>query len=61
MCRNIKTLHNFEPPTTEDEIRAAPTTPARRHRSTPAPERRFRVGGDSTDARSASASQRPAA
>lgn len=23
MCRNIKTLHNFEPPTTEDEIRAA--------------------------------------
>ena len=23
MCRNIKTLYNFEPPTTEDEIRAA--------------------------------------
>jgi hypothetical protein len=23
MCRNIKTLHNFEPPVTEDEIRAA--------------------------------------
>jgi hypothetical protein len=23
MCRNIKTLHNFEPPATEDEIRAA--------------------------------------
>ncbi len=23
MCRNIKTLYNFDPPTTEDEIRAA--------------------------------------
>ena len=23
MCRNIKTLHNFEPPVTEDEVRAA--------------------------------------
>ena len=23
MCRNIKTLHNFDPPATEDEIRAA--------------------------------------
>jgi hypothetical protein len=23
MCRNIKTLHNFEPPATEEEMRAA--------------------------------------
>jgi hypothetical protein len=23
MCRNIRTLHNFEPPDTEDEIRAS--------------------------------------
>jgi hypothetical protein len=23
MCRNIKTLHNFDPPTTHDEIHAA--------------------------------------
>ena len=23
MCRNIKTLHNFEPPATPDEVRAA--------------------------------------
>jgi hypothetical protein len=23
MCRNIHTLHNFEPPATEDEIRAS--------------------------------------
>jgi hypothetical protein len=23
MCRNIRTLYNFEPPATEDEVRAA--------------------------------------
>jgi len=23
MCRNIRTLHNFEPPVTDDEVRAA--------------------------------------
>ena len=23
MCRNIRTLHNFDPPATEDEVRAA--------------------------------------
>jgi hypothetical protein len=23
MCRNIKTLYNFEPPTTDDEVRAS--------------------------------------
>ena len=23
MCRNIRTLHNFEPPTTEDEVHAS--------------------------------------
>lgn len=23
MCRNIRTLHNFEPPTTPEEVRAA--------------------------------------
>jgi len=25
MCRNIRTLHNFEPPASADEIRAAAT------------------------------------
>jgi hypothetical protein len=25
MCRNIKTLYNFEPPASEDEVRAAAT------------------------------------
>ena len=23
MCRNIRTLHNFEPPATDDEVRAS--------------------------------------
>ena len=23
MCRNIRTLHNFDPPATDDEVRAA--------------------------------------
>jgi hypothetical protein len=23
MCRNIRTLHNFDPPSTDDEVRAA--------------------------------------
>jgi hypothetical protein len=23
MCKNIRTLHNFEPPATDDEVRAA--------------------------------------
>jgi len=23
MCRNIKTLHNFQPPATDDEVRAS--------------------------------------
>nr|MDQ5807360.1 DUF2277 domain-containing protein [Actinomycetota bacterium] len=23
MCRNIRTLHNFEPPASEEEVRAA--------------------------------------
>jgi hypothetical protein len=23
MCRNIRTLHNFQPPATDDEVRAA--------------------------------------
>ena len=29
MCRNIRTLHNFEPPATEDEVagRGAPVRP----------------------------------
>ena len=26
MCRNIRTLHNFEPPATRDEVGAAATS-----------------------------------
>ena len=56
MCRNIRTLHNFEPPATQDEVRAAalqyvrkisgsakprPPTPRRSSgRSRPSPRRR---------------------
>jgi hypothetical protein len=28
MCRNIRCLHNFEPPTTDDEVREAALTNA---------------------------------
>ena len=30
MCRNIKTLHNFDPPATDEEIRGSHSTWARR-------------------------------
>jgi hypothetical protein len=30
MCRNIKTLHNFEPPATEEEVEAAALQYARK-------------------------------
>jgi hypothetical protein len=30
MCRNIRTLHNFEPPATNDEVRAAALQYARK-------------------------------
>jgi hypothetical protein len=37
MCRNIRVLHNFEPPTTEDEIRAAATQYVRKVSGTTRP------------------------
>jgi hypothetical protein len=39
MCRNIKTLHNFEPPATEDEIRAAATQYVRKISGSSKPSR----------------------
>jgi hypothetical protein len=39
MCRNIKTLHNFEPPATEDEIRAAATQYVRKISGTAKPSK----------------------
>jgi len=37
MCRNIRVLHNFEPPTTDDEIRAAATQYVRKVSGTTRP------------------------
>ena len=37
MCRNIKVLYNFEPPATEDEIRAAATQYVRKISGFPRP------------------------
>jgi hypothetical protein len=39
MCRNIKTLHNFEPPATDDEIRAAALQYVRKVSGTQKPSR----------------------
>ena len=39
MCRNIKTLHNFEPPATEDEIRASALQYVRKLGGTTKPSR----------------------
>jgi hypothetical protein len=37
MCRNIRTLHNFEPPATTDEVRAAATQYVRKVAGTTKP------------------------
>ena len=39
MCRNIRTLHNFEPPATHDEIRAASLQYVRKISGTNAPSK----------------------
>ena len=39
MCRNIRTLHNFEPPATEDEIRGAALQYVRKISGTTRPSR----------------------
>ena len=39
MCRNIRTLHNFEPPATEDEVRAAALQYVRKISGTSKPSR----------------------
>lgn len=39
MCRNIRTLHNFEPPATEDEIRASALQFVRKLSGTTRPSR----------------------
>jgi len=37
MCRNIRTLHNFEPPATNDEVHAAALQFVRKVSGTPKP------------------------
>ena len=37
MCRNIRTLHNFEPPATDDEVHAAALQYVRKLSGTTAP------------------------
>jgi hypothetical protein len=39
MCRNIKTLANFEPPATDDEVRASALQFVRKLSGTPKPSR----------------------
>ena len=54
MCRNIKTLFNFEPPVTEDEVRAASIQFVRKlsgfHRPSKANEAAFARAVDRTAA-----------
>ena len=39
MCRNIRTLHNFEPPATEEEVRASAIQYVRKISGTTKPSR----------------------
>jgi hypothetical protein len=39
MCRNIRTLHNFSPPATQDEVRAAALQYVRKISGTTRPSR----------------------
>jgi len=39
MCRNIRTLHNFEPPATDEEVRAAALQYVRKVGGTTKPSR----------------------
>jgi hypothetical protein len=39
MCRNIRVLHNFEPPATDDEVRAAALQYVRKISGTAKPSR----------------------
>jgi hypothetical protein len=50
MCRNIRVLHHFEPPTTEEEIRAAALQYVRKVSGTTAPARATGATGQAGDA-----------
>ena len=46
MCRNIRTLHNFDPPATRDEVRAAATQYVRKVAGTTKPSQANREAFD---------------
>jgi len=46
MCRNIRVLYNFEPPTTADEVRAAALQYVRKVSGLPAPSTADRAAFD---------------
>jgi len=58
MCRNIKTLHNFEPPATEDEVRAAALQYVRKISGSTKPSRANEAAFDLAVEEVAAASQR---
>ena len=58
MCRNIKTLANFEPPATDDEIRAAAIQFVRKLSGASKPSRANEVVFDRAVAEVASAAER---
>ena len=57
MCRNIRPLHNFAPPTTADEIAAAALQYVRKIAGTTAPSQANRVAFDEAVATIAAATQ----
>ena len=51
MCRNIHTLHNFDPPATSEEVRAAALQYVRKIAGTTRPSRAYQEGfGEAVDA-----------
>jgi hypothetical protein len=58
MCRNIRTLHNFEPPATEDEIQAAALQYVRKISGSTKPSRANQEAFDRAVDEVAAASQR---
>jgi len=57
MCRSIKTLHNFDPPATDDEIRAAAIQFVRKISGSTKPSKANEVAFDRAVQAVASASQ----
>ena len=58
MCRNIRTLHNFEPPATRDEVGAAALQYVRKVSGTTRPSQANQAAFDEAVAEVAAATQR---